>query len=89
MSTSFDQFVSEIMALVNEIEEKTSTQDMELLSSFLIRLEAALDGVRFLLHKFASAVRSRRDSTVENSDLFLFVRKLNEFEERLREILVL
>ena len=83
MSSGFEQFISEIMALVNEIEAKTSIKDMELLSGFSIRLEAALDGVRFLQHKFASAVR---DGSGEDSDLFLFVRKLNEFEGRLSEI---
>ena len=84
MSTNFEQFIANITFVLNEVEARASSNDLELLSHFAVRLEAALDGVRFLHHKLVNSTSERMENT--ESDISRFVLELREFEGRLKEL---
>lgn len=86
MSSDFAQFIANIRSVLDEVEARASSNDSDLLSYFAARLEAALDGVRFLQHKFANSMSERMETDSESEDINRFLLELSEFERRLKEL---
>ena len=82
MSSEFEEFVATVSATVNEVEANASSNDLDSISYLAVRLEAALDGVRFLQLKFLNLDPDRH----RNQEFNDFLSALNVFERRLNEL---